>query len=195
VTTFYFIRHGSNDFLPRALAGRLPNVHLNEQGRAEAALIAQRLKHEPVRHIFSSPMERCRETAEPLARELKLPIQISEALNEVDFGEWKGAELKAIQDDPRWKKWNAFRTGHILPDGETMVQIQSRVVTELIRLKNALPGEHIAIFSHGDPIRAALCHWLGMPLDFLHRLQIDPGSISVVRLDDAAAIVTSLNVK
>lgn len=195
MTTFYLIRHGSNDYLPRALAGRLPGVHLNEQGRAEVELLAQRLKQTPIRHLFSSPMERCRETAEPLARDLNLTVQINEAFNEVDFGEWKGAELKAIQDDPRWKKWNAFRTGHVIPAGETMAQIQSRITSELIRLKNAFPGEHIAIVSHGDPIRAALCYWLGMPLDFLHRLQVDPGSVSIVRVDDATAIVTSLNAK
>jgi probable phosphoglycerate mutase len=121
-------------------------------------------------------------------------VQLCDAFNEVDFGEWKGAELKAIRTDPRWDKWNTFRTGHVIPDGETMVQIQSRVASELIRLKDQFPDEHIAVFSHGDPIRAALCYWLGMPLDCLHRLQVDPGSISTVRVDDLTAVVQSINV-
>jgi broad specificity phosphatase PhoE len=194
VTTFYLVRHGSNDVLPRALAGRLPNVHLNEQGRREAARAAERLKQFPIKHIFSSPMERCRETAEPLARALNLPVQIREALNEVDFGEWQGAEMKPLAEDPRWKNWNEFRTGHVLPGGETMVQIQSRFANEMIRLKNGFPGEHIAVFSHGDPIRAALCYWLGMSLDFLLRLRVDPGAISIVAVDDRAAIVHAINI-
>jgi len=189
------IRHGSNDFLPRALAGRLPNVHLNGQGRVEAERVAERLKSAPICQIYSSPMERCIETAGPLARALNLPVQISEAFNEVDFGEWMGAELTTVQKDPRWRQWIAFRGSHVIPGGETMVQIQSRVASELIRLKNDFPQQHIAIFSHGDPIRAALCHWLGMPLDFLNRLKVDPGSISVVTVNDAVAIVESLNVK
>ncbi|HMJ88702.1 MAG TPA: histidine phosphatase family protein, partial [Candidatus Acidoferrum sp.] len=66
--------------------------------------------------------------------------------------------------------------------------------SELVRLRNQLPDEHIAVFSHGDPIRAALCYWLGMPLDFLNRLQVDPGSVSTVRVDDRTAVVQSINV-
>lgn len=180
--------------LPRALAGRLPGVHLNEQGRSEAARVAERLKQFPIKSIFSSPMERCRETAEPLARAMNLPVQIHEAFTEVDFGEWQGAEMKSLAEDPHWKHWNHFRTGHVLPGGETMVQIQWRFASELIRLKNEHHDEHVAIFSHGDPIRAGLCYWLGMPLDFLTRLRVDPGSINIVSVDDRTAIVHAINI-
>jgi broad specificity phosphatase PhoE len=190
---FYLIRHGTNDVLPRALAARLPGVHLNDEGRGEARRVADRLKNAPIRHLFSSPMERCVETAEPLAAALNLKLEISEPLNEVDFGDWKGAEMKVLAADERWKQWNAFRTGHVLPNGETMIQIQCRIATEMIRLKSTFPNEHIALFSHGDPIRAALCYWLGMPLDFLPRLQVDTGSINIVRVDHATAIVQAIN--
>jgi probable phosphoglycerate mutase len=195
VTTFYLVRHGANDMLPHALAGRLPAVHLNEAGRVEALRIAERLRQFPIRQIFSSPMERAHETAEPLARALNLPVQISEALNEVDFGEWHGAEMKALDQDKRWREWNEFRGGHQLPRGETMIHIQSRVVSEMIRLRNQFPDEHVALFSHGDPIRAALCHWLGMPLDFLQRLEAATGSVSIVSIDDRTAIVREMNVR
>jgi probable phosphoglycerate mutase len=195
VTTFHLIRHGANDLLPRALAGRLPGVHLNAQGRAEAERIAARLKPVPIRHIFSSPMDRARETAEPLARELKLEIEISEAINEADCGEWHGAEMAALERDERWRNWNSFRGGHQLPGGETMIQIQSRIVTEMIRMRDRFAGAELALFTHGDPIRAALCHWLGMPLEFIHRLQVDTGSICVVSLDERTAILRELNAR
>src|ERR1051325_3404851 len=112
MTTFYLIRHGSNDFLGRALAGPLPAVHLNEHGREEAGRIAEQLRKKPIRHIFTSPLARCRETAEPLAAALGLRLEISEALNEVDFGDWEGAEMKALDADEHWRRWNAFRSGH-----------------------------------------------------------------------------------
>jgi broad specificity phosphatase PhoE len=194
VTTFYLIRHGSNDFLPRGLAGRLPDVRLNTLGQSEARRVAERLKTNPIRHLFSSPMERCRETAEPLAQALGLQVQVSEALNEVDFGDWQGAELTALNSDERWGKWNSFRCGHVLPHGETMVVIQARVAGEMIRLRQEFPGEHIALVSHGDPIRAALCYWLGMPLDFLQRLEVVPGSISEVAVGEETAVVRGINV-
>jgi len=139
-------------------------------------------------------MDRCRETAEPLARVLGVRLEISEALNEVDFGDWQGAEMSALDADERWRNWNAFRAGHKIPNGETMIAIQSRVASEMIRLKNELPEKHIALVSHGDPIRAVLCYWLGMPLDFLHRLEVAPGSLSIVRVGDHEAVVQSVNV-
>lgn len=187
------VRHGSNDYLPKALAGRLPGIHLNQQGRADAERAAARLQSFPIDMIISSPMERCRETAEPLARVRNLPVELADAFNEVDFGEWKGAALTTIAEDQRWSHWNTFRTGHVIPGGETMVQIQSRIASEMIRLANVHTGRHIALYSHGDPIRAALCYWLGMPLDFLLRLQVDPGSVSIIRIDHATAVVSGVN--
>jgi broad specificity phosphatase PhoE len=193
VTTFYLIRHGTNDVLPRALAGRMPGTHLNVAGRAEAERVAERLKFKPIRHIFSSPMERARETAEPLARALNLPLQICEAINEVDFGDWQGAEMTALRDKEEWHRWVNFRSGLRLPRGEMMVNIQARVVSEMIRLKEQFTGEHIALFSHGDPIRSALCHWLGMPLDYMVRLEVAPGSVNVVILDENQPYVQGIN--
>ena len=193
MTTFYLVRHGSNDMLPRALAGRLPGVHLNDQGRAEAERAAQRLKSKPIRHVFSSPMDRGRETAEPIGRALGLAVEISEALNEVDFGEWQGAEMPTLNCDARWKRWTKYRSGLRLPQGELMVAIQARVVSEMIRLKDLFPEDHIVLVSHGDPIRAALCHWLGIPLDFMVRLEVSPGSVSVVVLDHEQPLVHCIN--
>lgn len=194
MTTFYLIRHGSNDMLPRGLAGRLPGIHLNEQGRTEAERVAERLKDKPIRHIFCSPLERARETAEPLARALNLPVQISEAILEVDFGEWQGADLVTLRADERWARWIKFRSGLPLPRGELMINIQARVVSEMVRLRDQFPGEHLALVSHGDPIRAALCHWLGMPLDYMVRFEVAPGSVSVVALDDEQPRVLGVNV-
>ena len=179
--------------LPRALAGRLPGVHLNEQGRAEAQRVAERLKSKPIRHVFSSPMDRARETAEPLAGALGLPVQISEAINEVDFGDWQGQEMTALNADERWRQWVRFRGGHQLPKGEFMIGIQARVVSEMTRLKDQFPDEHIALVSHGDPIRAALCHWLGIPLDFMVRFEVAPGSVSIVNLLDDGVSVQGMN--
>ena len=194
MTTFYFIRHATNDFLGRAIAGRQPHVHLSEEGKRQAGRVAEHLRIGAIKHIFSSPMERCTETGTPLAQALGLEIKISEALNEVDFGDWTNAGMAALDRDPRWQQWNAFRSGHATPRGESMIAIQARIVSEMIRLRDDFPGEHIALCSHGDPIRAAVCYWLGMPLDFIHRLQVDPASISVVSLDGSAAVVHSMNV-
>jgi broad specificity phosphatase PhoE len=193
MTTFYFVRHGNNDVLPHAIAGRSPGVHLNAAGQAQAQNLARRLASFPIHHIFSSPMERARETAEPLAQELGLQVQISEALNEVDFGDWTLRTFAELDRLETWKQWNTFRSASRTPNGERMLEVQERTVTEVQRLCRAHMNESIALFSHGDPLRAAILYYLGMPLDFIHRLQLGTASVSVLSIDAWGAKLTALN--
>jgi probable phosphoglycerate mutase len=90
MTTFLLIRHGANDLVGKVLAGRTPGVHLNDPGRRQAEGLALRLANAGVQGVFSSPRERCRETAEPLARRLGLKVQIAGELQEIDHGAWTG---------------------------------------------------------------------------------------------------------
>jgi probable phosphoglycerate mutase len=190
---FYLIRHGSNDYLGKGLAGRLPDVHLNAQGKAEADHLAAALTEAGITRILSSPLERTRETAEPLSRRLKLPVETCEEVMEVDFGEWNGAELNALQGNAHWARYNVYRSGTRIPNGELVIEIQSRFVRKLELLRKADPAGVIAIFSHGDPIRSALCYYLGIPLDFLHRFEISPASYSVLKLEDWGPEVLNIN--
>ncbi len=193
MATFYLIRHGSNDHLGKGLAGRLPNVHLNSRGRDEAERLAEVLEERSIRRIISSPLERAYETAEPVAQRLGLKIEICEEFNEVDFGDWNGKTLKELEADPLWASYNTRRSTTRIPDGELIVEVQERFVRKLeeLRVKNA--GATIAIFSHGDPIRAALCYYLGIPLDFLLRFEIVPGSYSTLRLEEWGPLVLNVN--
>ena len=89
------IRHGENDWVgTNRLAGRTPGVHLNDKGRELTDKLTQRLAGQPVSAIYSSPMERCMETARPLATTLDLDIRPREGVIEVDFGEWQDKTLK-----------------------------------------------------------------------------------------------------
>ena len=193
MTTFYLIRHGANDFIARGIAGRMPGIHLNAEGRRQSDQLVLKLKDKPIRHIFCSPLERTRETAEPLARALNLEIQVSEAIHEVNFGDWNGKTLDELASIPLWKTWNQFRSGVQVPNGELMTQVQSRVVTFLQKLRKDFPDQHIALFSHGDPIRSALVYFMGAPLDLLTRLEVEPGSINILGVDDWGAKVYGIN--
>ncbi len=194
MTTFYLIRHGENDLVGHAIAGRRPGIHLNERGRKQALGLAEHLASFPIRHIVSSPLERSRETAEPLAHRLGLEIQTSPALLEINFGEWMGKEFAELEGREDWRRWNSFRSGNRTPAGESMLDVQNRVVGELDRLRGQYRDEHIAVFSHGDPIRSAVMFYLGMPLDLLQRIEISTASISILTIDDSTVRVLCLNV-
>jgi probable phosphoglycerate mutase len=194
VTTFYLIRHAANDFLKRgAIAGWQPGVHLNEQGRREADRLAESLASAGITHLYSSPLERALQTTAPLAASLGLEVQTCDAIGEVQFGEWTGKSFGEIQADPRWRVWNESRSTARIPGGETMLEIQARFVGFMGRLSTELPEGTVALFSHGDPIRAALLYYLGMPLDFVHRIEVSPASVSILKLAESGARVVCIN--
>jgi broad specificity phosphatase PhoE len=192
VTVFHLLRHGEPAIFGR-LNGRLPGVGLSEKGRAEAAMQAGRLAGEKIEAIYSSPMQRTRETAEILADQLGLPIRYREDVIEIDYGEWTGLTFDQIRQDERWQMWSRSRSIAAVPGGESWRQVQERVVGALFDLQRAHPEGSIAIVSHGDVIRAALLFALGMPLDFYSRIEIAFASLSTVRLDGAGIRVSGLN--
>ena len=191
--TVYLIRHAANDLIGKAIAGWQQGVHLNAEGQRQASRLADQLKGSGIGRIVSSPLERARETAAPLAGQLGLEIEIAEAIGELRFGEWTGRLFTEIQADPHWKVWNDFRSGARIPGGETMLEAQARFVAFLDQLRTDVPGKTVALFSHGDPIRAVLLYYLGIPLDFVNRIEISPASVSILRLGTAGAEVSCLN--
>ncbi len=193
MTTFYLIRHGANDSVGRGIAGWTPGVHLNANGREQAARLAARLSGKGIAKIYSSPLERARETAAPLGEAVGIAVEIREALGEVQFGEWSGEPFSALDRDPRWSRFNAYRSGTRAPGGELAIETQARFVAELESLRAELPDAAVAVVSHADPIRSALAYYLGIPIDLYQRMECRPASVSTLLLGDEGPTVTGLN--
>jgi probable phosphoglycerate mutase len=193
MTTVLLIRHASCEPIGRWLAGRRPGIHLDEIGRAEARSLARALSGVQLAAIVSSPLERAVETVEPLAELHSLPITPDADLLEVDFGEWTGCTLAALETDPRWRRFNEARSVAGIPGGERMLDVQRRAVACLERWRLRAGDGTIAICSHADLLRALVVHYLGMPLDFVHRIEIPPASVTTVDLWETAARVRALS--
>lgn len=193
MTTFLLIRHGATDAVGHTITGRLPGVHLNDLGRQQARHLPERLQRFPIEAIYTSPLERAIESAEPLASALNLRVQQSASLVEVDFGSWSGLTLAELQKRDDWKTFNLFRSNSRPPGGELIGEVQTRMITEMDRLRIDHQDQTVALFSHADTIKAALMQYLGMPSDNLHRLEISPASISEVRLDVWGVQVWGIN--
>ena len=133
------------------------------------------------------------QTAQPLAEAIGVAIEPREGFGEVNPGEWTGKSMDELDLDPRWRLYNQFRSGTRAPGGELMIETQARVVVEMGRLRVEYPNESMAIFTHGDPIKVALMNYLGMPLDFIHRIEIGPAAVSVVRVEEGKAAVLKMN--
>lgn len=192
-TTFLLIRHAAHLLGGGTIAGRSADVHLSPLGREQARAMAERVAKLPVRAIYCSPIDRARETAAPLAETLHLPVQISDALSELDFGDWTRKTLDELRPQPLWQQWNAFRSGTRMPGGESMLDVQSRIVGEVLRLREKHPDQCVALVSHGDVIKAAVAYWLGVPLDLFMRIEIGLASVSVVAIGDYGPWVLCVN--
>ena len=189
------IRHGENEYVKTGkLAGRLPDVHLNERGINQARELAEALANVPIKAIYSSPMERARETATPLAEKLGLELQIREGLCETGIGEWAGQELKNLRKLPSWKTVQDAPSRFRFPDGESFVECQTRLVSEIEAIiKNHAENEIIACVSHADPIKLLAAYYLGMPLDHFQRLACDTASVTVLMLSPKGVLLVKLN--
>jgi len=192
-TTFFLVRHAAHDRVGTILCGRMPGVTLGDVGRAQARRLSERFAGEDAACIVTSPLDRAVETAEPIAARMGEPVEISEAVNEIDFGAWSGMSFEALARDPRWSAWNNARSVSRAPGGETMLEAQGRIVRALDELRDLHPGRSVILVSHSDVIKAALLYHLGMPLDSYSRLEIEPASISTLVVGDWGSRILRLN--
>lgn len=193
MTTFALIRHASHGLVGHTIVGRAPGVGLSAEGLRQADALAELVEVGSVQALYSSPLERARATAAGLAARLHLEVQIAEELNEIDYGAWTSKTLADLHDLEGWRRFNIFRSGSRVPDGETMIEVQVRVLRLLERLCMAHPEETVALVSHGDVIKAALAHYLGVSLDLFQRIEISPASLSIVRVERYGPQVLLIN--
>ena len=195
MTTFLLIRHASCDPVGRLIAGRQPGVHLNEAGKQQALQLAERLSPLSIAALYSSPLERAIETAEPIAARNQLELLPAPGFNEVDFGSWTGKTFTELKSLAEWRRFNEFRSGSRIPGGENMAEVLSRSLGALEQLqkRHAQPGALVAVVSHGDVLRMLVTHALGMPSDFIHRLELSPASVTVLEVEDYGPRLLLLN--
>lgn len=193
MTLVLLIRHALNDWVGDRLAGWTPNVHLNDEGRQQALALAQRLATVELHAVYTSPLERAKETATMIAVPHGLEAQIREAIGEVRYGEWTGQELKKLVKDELWPAVQVYPSGTRFPGGETLREVQARAVTELDAICQAHPNSIVAVVSHADVIKVAVAHYAGLHLDLFQRLIISPASITALALGKMGPRIVRLN--
>jgi probable phosphoglycerate mutase len=191
---FLLIRHGQNDMVGEKLAGRLPGVHLNDEGKAQARRLAAETAHLGLKAVYSSPLERACETAEPIARVHGLEVQIVPELLEIDFGDWQGKRLKRLKKDRLWKIVQSKPGEFCFPNGESFAEAQTRVAEGLTALSKKHQNEDLVVcVAHSDVIRLAVAHFLGLSLDNFQRLRISTASLTVMVMHEGQAFFNAIN--
>ena len=209
------VRHGTTATTGKVLPGRAAGLHLSDTGREQAATVAERLSAwseaaarpgriggadgkaaEPrkgIAAVYSSPLERTRETAAAIAKSVGLRVQVERGLLECDFGEWTGGSLKELSKLPEWATVQRYPSGFRFPGGESFVAMQARIVDTIGRLRARHPGEAVVAVSHADPIKAAVADAVGTHLDLFQRIVISPCSVTAVLYGSNGPTVLAVN--
>lgn len=188
------VRHGTTPTTGAVLPGRAAGLHLSDRGREQAEAVAEALADADIAAVYSSPLERARETAAVIAKRAGCRPLVRAGLNECDFGEWTGSKLSNLRRRSEWSSIQNRPSTFRFPGGESFVEMQRRIVDTLTRLAADHPGDTIVATSHADPIKAALCYFAGSHLDHFQRFVVAPCSTSVVWLGDNVPVVESANV-
>jgi probable phosphomutase (TIGR03848 family) len=195
MTEFLLIRHAVNDFVKtNRLAGWTPEVHLNEEGHAQAAALGLRLASKRIDVIYSSPLERTVETAQAvIEHHPDLQLQLLEDIGEVKYGDWTGMEIRKLAQRKMWRVIQVFPSRAAFPNGETMRGAQMRIVNALEALAAKHPRETVAVVTHADLIKMVLAHYLGMHLDLFQRIDVSPASLSIIHFSAGRPTIAQIN--
>ena len=193
MTTLLLVRHGHTDAAGKRLTGRAPGVHLNELGRRQAERLVERLDGVRIDTIVSSPLERCRETAAPLAKARGRAVDVGRAWIEVGYGEWTGRSISQLRRTKLWRRVMFAPSNVRFPGGESLLEVQGRAVDAALDIAARHARGTVLVVSHADVIRLLVAHLAGMHVDHLQRLSIETASITAVSITDGFPRLLTVN--
>jgi probable phosphomutase (TIGR03848 family) len=193
-TVVLLVRHGLTPTTGTKLPGRARGLHLSDEGRRQAEAAAERIaKISKVLPVYPSPRERARETAGIIAKSRNMAVRIERGLLEVDIGKWTGLAIKDAAARPEWTAVQQHPSGFRFPGGESFTEMQARITGAIARIVARHPGKIIVAVSHADPIKAAVAHAIGTPLDLFQRVMIGTASISAIAYSPSSSSALTVN--
>lgn len=189
----FLVRHALTPHTGEKLSGWLPGISLSDEGRGQVAGLVERMKPVRLDAIYASPLERCVQTARPVAASKGLRVRVRDGLGEVKYGDWEGKKLRTLAKTKLWKQVMARPSEARFPGGETIRETQTRAVSAIERIGLDHPNQSIGVFTHADVIRVVLAHYAGIHIDLYHRLVVAPVSITILWLGGGGPRVLKVN--
>ena len=192
-TRLVLVRHAVTAQTGPMLSGRAPGIDLSDTGREQAKRLGERLADLPVSVVYASPIERTTQTATAVAEHHGLPVLPLPGVIEADYGEWTGGKLADLAKTDLWKVVQRSPSRARFPSGESLAEMQSRMVVALEEVVTRHRGELVVVVSHADPIKAAIAHYTGVHLDLFQRIVVSPASVTVFELGAHGAAMLKCN--
>ena len=196
MTKLIVVRHGHVEGIsPERFRGRV-DITLTPEGRRQAEVTAHRIRTtwSPAA-VFTSPLGRCRATAEAIATPLGLSPHLLDGLIDIDYGEWQGLTPDEVRS--RWPKlietWHGSPDWATIPGGETLQDVLLRVVSALRSVVDRHPKDTVVLVGHDSVNRVILLHALGLPLSRYRWLGQHPCAINEIDFSGEDWVVLSMN--
>lgn len=193
MTTLFLIRHGLTAITGKTLYGRTSGISLDDRGRSQAERLAERFASIRLTAIYSSPLERCMQTMEPLGAGQRLEVVPRADLVEMDAGTWTNRSLAQLRRTRLWRDVMERPSQFRFPEGESFAEALARSLAEVQAIIVRHPQGRVAVGSHGDLIRMLVAHHTGAHLDLFQRTVVDPASVSVIRVGHGEPRVLLVN--
>jgi len=120
-------------------------------------------------------------------------VQALPGVLEADYGDWTGGKLGDLAKEDLWRTVQRAPSRARFPEGESLAEMQVRMVAALERVVADHPGEIVLVVSHADPIKSAIAHYNGTHLDHFQRIVVSPASVTVFQLSTHGAAMLKCN--
>jgi probable phosphoglycerate mutase len=192
------LRHGQTAWNASAGEERFrgrKDLPLDRRGQAQARAVADWLSSEPLVALYSSPLQRARQTLQPLASDQGLPVEVHEGLIDIDYGRFQGlTHVEARTTDPElYGLWRTAPSRVRFPGGEALADVQARLRAILAELAARHPGGTVVLTGHEMVNKVLACTLLGLDLDQIWRVRQDVAAISLFKQDGESWTTLGLN--
>jgi probable phosphoglycerate mutase len=194
-TRLFLVRHGATVLTAEDRFAGATDVQLSDEGRGQARRLAARLKREPIKAVYASPLDRTMETARLIAEPHGLNPKPRDGLREISHGRWEQMTRKEVEaqfpaEAAAWDQ-DPFTSAPV--GGESGLAVTARALPALLDIVRAHPGEHVLVVSHKATIRLLLSSLLGFdPRRFRDNLDQAPCALNIVDFKDSVHARLSL---
>jgi broad specificity phosphatase PhoE len=190
---FLLARHAASAYMHEMYVGRKLDPPLTQEGELQARALAEHLRTEHIDIAQSSPRCRARHTAQRIVESRDLALKNENALDEIDVGEWGGESFAQLAQLPSWQLWNSARHLHRTPGGEAMLDVQRRIVSHLMEMRQCNPNRVVLLVTHAEVVRCALLYCLGAPIVTYGDIEVSPASIARIYVDEFSCKLIAMN--
>lgn len=194
-TRVYLVRHGETEWNHTGRYQGHSDIALSPDGRRQAELLRERFRGINLDAIYSSDLNRAKETAAIIATPHGLQVKAVPALREINFGAWEGLTYQEIvtSHPQEWETWRRNPGTTIVPGGESFQQVKERALAAFEDIVTAEAGRTLLIVAHGGSLRSLICALLGLDLTAVWRFRLDNTGVSVVDCYEENRILVLLN--